>query len=422
LSPSKQQPFQRPSSPRIILQPIAAERGPGAAGGGADRIYLSGLKHDIHSVCKAADALQRDLDMQRRPTSNLAAKNALARRPLTPSAAAEPNAAFRSDAIESGLSKILSAADVADGATRPSSCCSSCSPPLTSLSGVKPALKIQALELLLQACDDAARVAIALTDKHVGADGRSDSGISASSASKISSHCSMLARLQDLHVLLEGGGGGGGASVPKPKPAELDGRPPLHPADAGRATPSAAAAAVPALRLIAASLNQPLQGGRLTFSDFVRSSTQILKDVGAPVPPVTSAPSVSALRSEVRSSVGLERVMAGDAGAEVDSAVRESADSIAAAVTAIGDAAAAFPWCAPTPPPSQPQPPRPAAAKPSILTKYFCVSAGAYPSLSCWWRNSRPPLHPPAQTKAPRAKNWSSARKKLRRLRVKFRG
>ena len=117
LSPSKQQPFQRPSSPRIILQPIAAERGPGAAGGGADRIYLSGLKHDIHSVCKAADALQRDLDMQRRPTSNLAAKNALARRPLTPSAAAEPNAAFRSETIESGLSKILSAADVADGAT-----------------------------------------------------------------------------------------------------------------------------------------------------------------------------------------------------------------------------------------------------------------------------------------------------------------
>ena len=117
LSPTKQQPFQRPSSPRIILQPIAAERGPGAAGGGADRIYLSGLKHDIHSVCKAADALQRDLDMQRRPTSNLAAKNALARRPLTPSAAAEPNAAFRSETIESGLSKILSAADVADGAT-----------------------------------------------------------------------------------------------------------------------------------------------------------------------------------------------------------------------------------------------------------------------------------------------------------------
>ncbi len=116
LSPSKQQPFQRPSSPRIILQPIAAERGSVAASGGADRIYLSGLKHDIHSVCKAAAALQRDLDMQRRPTSNLAAKNALARRPLTPSATAEPNTAFHADSIESGLSKILASADMADGA------------------------------------------------------------------------------------------------------------------------------------------------------------------------------------------------------------------------------------------------------------------------------------------------------------------
>jgi hypothetical protein len=115
VSPTKQQPFQRPSSPRIILQPIAAERGPGTASVAADRIYLSGLKQDIVSVCKAAEVLQRDVDMQRRPASSLVAKNALARRPLTPSAAAEPGGAFRSDGIDASLAKILAAADAGDG-------------------------------------------------------------------------------------------------------------------------------------------------------------------------------------------------------------------------------------------------------------------------------------------------------------------
>jgi hypothetical protein len=118
LSPTKQQPFQRPSSPRIILQPISAERGPGTAGVGAERIYLSNLKHDIQSVCKAAEVLQRDLDMQRRPASSMAAKNALARRPLTPSAAAEPSASFRSDGIDASLSKILALAEAGDGGSR----------------------------------------------------------------------------------------------------------------------------------------------------------------------------------------------------------------------------------------------------------------------------------------------------------------
>jgi hypothetical protein len=111
LSPTKHQPFQRPSSPRIILQPIAAERGPGATSSGSDRIFLSNIKSDIHGVCRAAEALQRDLDMQRRPASNLSAKNALARRPLTPSAAAEPGVTFRSDSIEAALSKVLSSAE-----------------------------------------------------------------------------------------------------------------------------------------------------------------------------------------------------------------------------------------------------------------------------------------------------------------------
>jgi hypothetical protein len=115
LSPSKQQPFQRPSSPRIILQPIAAERGSGAPGGSSDRIYLSNLKHDIQSVCKAAEVLQRDFDMQRRPASSLTTKNALARRPLTPSAAAEPASAFRSDCIDAALCKLLAASEAADG-------------------------------------------------------------------------------------------------------------------------------------------------------------------------------------------------------------------------------------------------------------------------------------------------------------------
>ena len=115
VSPTKQQPFQRPSSPRIILQPIAAERGPGSGSVTADRIYLSAVKQDIASVCTAAQLLQRDLDMQRRPASSLVAKNALARRPLTPSAAAEPSAAFRSDGIDASLAKILAAADSGDG-------------------------------------------------------------------------------------------------------------------------------------------------------------------------------------------------------------------------------------------------------------------------------------------------------------------
>jgi hypothetical protein len=116
LSPTKQQPFQRPSSPRIILQPIAAERGPGTAGSAADRMYLSSIKQDIQSVCRCAEALQRDLDMQRRPACSLPAKSSLARRPLTPSAAADPGVAFRSDSIEASLSKILSSADASDGA------------------------------------------------------------------------------------------------------------------------------------------------------------------------------------------------------------------------------------------------------------------------------------------------------------------
>ena len=32
---------------------------------------------------------------------------------------------------------------------------------------MKPAQKVQALELLLQTCDEASKVALALTDKHV---------------------------------------------------------------------------------------------------------------------------------------------------------------------------------------------------------------------------------------------------------------
>jgi hypothetical protein len=117
LSPTKQQPFQRPSSPRIILQPITADRGAGSAsaGTGADRIYLSNLKLDIQSVCKAAEVLQRDVDMQRRPASSLTMKNALARRPLTPSAAADTGAAFCSDGIDASLSKILTTSDGTDG-------------------------------------------------------------------------------------------------------------------------------------------------------------------------------------------------------------------------------------------------------------------------------------------------------------------
>jgi hypothetical protein len=65
--PNKQQPFQLPSSPRIILQAIAAERGPGSASVTADFIYLSGVKQDIASVCTAAQLLQR------RPASRLVA-------------------------------------------------------------------------------------------------------------------------------------------------------------------------------------------------------------------------------------------------------------------------------------------------------------------------------------------------------------
>ena len=210
---------------------------------------------------------------------------------------------------------------------------------------------MQGLELLLQACEEAGRVALALTDKHVGCDNRSD-GAPSSAASKVGTQCSVLSRLQDLHILLEGGGVASSSS--KRAPAEADGRPPLHPADAGRNAPAAAAvpnvastatAAVASLRLIAASLNQPLQSSRLTCSDFLRSSTAILKDLHAPVPPVTSAPSISAVRSEIRSSLGLERLPSSEAlVAEVESAVKDSSDSIVAAVTAIGDAAAVFPW------------------------------------------------------------------------------
>ncbi len=211
---------------------------------------------------------------------------------------------------------------------------------------------MQALELLLQACEEAGRVALALTDKHVGCDNRSDCAAPSSATSKVGTQCSVLSRLQDLHILLEGGGVVSSSS--KRAPAEADGRPPLHPADAGRNTPVAAAvpsvastatAAVASLRLIAASLNQPLQSSRLTCSDFLRSSTAILKDLQAPVPPVTSAPSISAVRSEIRSSLGLERLPSSEAMvAEVESAVKDSSDSIVAAVTAIGDAAAVFPW------------------------------------------------------------------------------
>ena len=115
LSPNKQQLFQRPSSPRIILQPIAADRGPGAPSSSADRVFLSNVKQDIQSLCKSAEVLQRDLDMKRRPVSSLSAKSTLTRRPLTPSTAAESCAAFRSDGIEASLVKILSQADAADG-------------------------------------------------------------------------------------------------------------------------------------------------------------------------------------------------------------------------------------------------------------------------------------------------------------------
>lgn len=220
------------------------------------------------------------------------------------------------------------------------------------LSGSKPALKIQALELVMQACDDAGKVALALTDRHVGCSGRSDSNLSSSVLSKVGNLCSLLSRVQDLHVLLEGGGT---ASAPKRAPVDVDGRPPVHPADTGRGLPAAAAApsavstptaAVACLRLIAASLNQPLQGSRVTCSDFLRQSAQILKDTAAPIPPVTSAPSISALRNEIRGSLGLERLSAGDSGAaaEAESAVKDGSDSIVAAVTAIGDAAAVFPW------------------------------------------------------------------------------
>jgi hypothetical protein len=204
----------------------------------------------------------------------------------------------------------------------------------------------------MQACDDAGKVALALTDKHVGCNGRSDSNLSSSATSKVGTLCSLLSRVQDLHVLLEGGGA---ASAPKRTSAEVDGRPPLHPADAGRGLPAAAAAptavstsaaAITCLRLIAASLNQPLQSSRVTCSDFLRHSSQILKDTAAPIPPVTSAPSISAVRNEIRSSLGLERLSAGDSAvaAEAETAVKESSDSIVAAVTAIGDAAAVFPW------------------------------------------------------------------------------
>jgi hypothetical protein len=73
------------------------------------------VKQDIQSLCKSGEVLQRDLDMQRRPVCSLSSKTALARRPLTPSAAVEPAAAFRSDSIEAMLGKILSQADAADG-------------------------------------------------------------------------------------------------------------------------------------------------------------------------------------------------------------------------------------------------------------------------------------------------------------------
>jgi hypothetical protein len=178
LSPTKQQPFQRPSSPRIILQPIAAERGPGTAGSAADRMYLSSIKQDIQSVCRCAEALQRDLDMQRRPACSLPAKSSLARRPLTPSAAADPGVAFRSDSIEASLSKILSSADASDGA-RARPLLSLFTPP-AFVSGAKPALKIQALELMMQTLDESGKVALALTDKHVA----SDSSATASALSK----------------------------------------------------------------------------------------------------------------------------------------------------------------------------------------------------------------------------------------------
>ncbi len=232
---------------------------------------------------------------------------------------------------------------------------------------MKPAQKIQALELLLQACDEAGKVALALTDKHVGCNGRNGIGISSSAASKVSTHCSVLSRLQDMHILLEGGG----AATSKRTLGDADGRPPLHPADAAGAAaaatagggggggsrslppsstvstaPNPAVAAVPSLRLIAASLKQPLQSSRITCSDFLRHCTHILKDVQAPVAPITSAPSTTALRNEIRCSLGIDRLSAGDAPlpAEVESAVKEGSDSIVAAVTAIGDAAAAFPW------------------------------------------------------------------------------
>jgi hypothetical protein len=239
---------------------------------------------------------------------------------------------------------------------------------------VKPAQKVQALELLLHACDEAGKVALALTDKHVC----SDAAAPASAASKarilpqkrklysvfifvqVAAHCSVLSRLQDLHILLEGGSIASSSSS-KRAPADSDSRPPLHPADAGRglspaAAPSAAAAAIPSLRLLAAALKQPLQSTRLTYSDFSRQCSLILKDMAAPAPPVTSAPSISALRNELRCSLGLDRAAAGDAAAaaEVENAVKEGSDSIVAAVTAIGDAAAAFPWCALLPPPAAP--------------------------------------------------------------------
>ena len=227
--------------------------------------------------------------------------------------------------------------------------------------GVKPLLKIQALELLLQACDEAGKVALALTDKHVGSVGHSDAALSIAASSKVSTMRSVLSRLQDLHVLLEGSGvaAGGAPSTPKRTPIDGDTRPPLHPADAGRSAlppppvasaaasaATSAAAALPCLRLVAASLNQPLQSSRTTCSDFLRHCCSILKDVAAPVPPVTSAPSISALRSELRRSLGLERPGASDVpvAAEVEAAVKEGSDSIAAAVTAIDEAAVVFPW------------------------------------------------------------------------------
>jgi len=223
--------------------------------------------------------------------------------------------------------------------------------------GVKPALKMQALELLLQACDEAGKVALALTDKHVGSGGRSEAAIPATT-SKIATQCSVLSRLQDLHVLLEGSGVAACASsAPKRPPSDGDStRPPLHPADAGRSalplasaassTVNSAAAAVPCLRVVAAALSQPLQSSRSTCSDFLRHCTHILKDLPAPVPPVTSSPSISALRLELRRSLGLERPGACDApaAAEVEGAVKEGSDSIALAVTAIDEAAVVFPW------------------------------------------------------------------------------